>query len=74
MRLQSLTGSEMSKPWTRLAAEVGEMGSALGTSRLGMGMGMAAEAEGERYGAIGTSVSGERNGRGSGELARDEGT
>ena len=46
----------------------------LGTLRLGVGMRMAAEAEGERYGAIGTSASGEQNGRGSGELAREEGT
>ena len=52
-----------------LAAEVGEMGSVLG-----VGMGTAAEALGERYGAMGTSVSGERNGRGSGELVREEGT
>ena len=34
----------------------------------------AAEADGERAGAIGTSASGERNGRGSGELSREEGT
>ena len=58
----------------RLAAEVGEMGLAFGTLRLGVGMRTVAEAEGERYGAIGTSVSGERNGRGSGELVREEGT
>ena len=74
MRLQSLTGSLMSKPWMRLAAEVGEMGSTLGTLRLGVGMRTVAEAEGERYGAIGTLASGEQNGRGSGELACEERT
>ena len=57
-----------------LAAEVGETGSTVGLARLGMGMRTAVEAEGERYGAIETSASGERNGRGSGELAREEGT
>ena len=50
------------------------MGSMRGVLRSGIGMRMAAEAEGERYGAIGMSASGERNGRGSGELAREEGT
>ena len=44
------------------------MGSVLGT-----GMRTAAEALGEQYGAMGTSASGEQNGRGSGELAREEG-
>ena len=58
----------------RLVAEVGEMGSTWGTLRSGMGMRTVAEADGERCGAIWTSASGERNGRGSGELSRDEGT
>ena len=38
------------------------------TSTLGMGMRTGALALGERYRAIGTSVSREQNGRGSGEL------
>ena len=57
----------------RLAADVGEMGSMLGALRLGIGMRTVVEALGDRYGAIGTLASGERNGRGSGELAREEG-
>ena len=59
----------MSNPWMMLAVEVGEMGSTFGT-----GMRTGTEALGERYGAIETSVSGERNGRGSGELEHKEGT
>ena len=43
-------------------------------STFGVGMRIVAEAEGERYRAIGTSASGERNGRGSGKLVREEGT
>ena len=39
-----------------------------------MGIRTTVEALGDRYGAIGTSVLGERNGRGSGELDREEGT
>ena len=58
----------------RLAAEVGEMGSVLGMVRFGMGMRIAVEALGERYGAMGTSMSGDWNGSGSGELVREEGT
>ena len=38
------------------------------------GMRMGTEALGEWYGAIGMSVSGEQNRRGSGELVREEGT
>ena len=66
---RSLTGSLMSNLWMMLAVLLGEMGSMLGT-----GMRTGAEALGERYGAIGTSASGDWNGRGSGELERDEGT
>ena len=58
----------------RLAADVGETGSILGMVRLGIGMRMAAEALGERYRAMGMSASGERNGRGSGELVHEERT
>ena len=52
-----------------LAADVSETGLTFG---IGMRTGM--EALGERYRAMGTSVSGERNGRGSGELVHEEGT
>ena len=57
-----------------LATDVREMGSVLGTARLGMGMRTAVEALGEWYGAMGTSVSGDQNERGSGELVQEEGT
>ena len=40
----------------------------------GTGMRTGALALGERYRAMGTSVSGEWNGRGSGELEREEAT
>ena len=56
-----------------LAADVGEIGSMLGALRFGIGIRTAAEALGEWYGAIGMSASGDRNGRGSGELVREEG-
>ena len=51
-----------------LAVEFGEMGSMFGT-----GMRTGALALGERYRAMGTLVSGEQNGRGSGELEQEEG-
>ena len=52
-----------------LAVVFGEIGSVQG-----IGMGMGTSALGEWYGGMVASISGERNGRGLGELVCEEGT